>query len=205
MAHLACYEFTQLPIEIIDILENDISEYNLQTDTSLLIDNKVNKKTRNSHNAWIPESHWIAGWLWYYVERVNRGNFCYDILDIDAGTLQYTHYGPGQFYNWHRDDDIDRMYIPKEKIQSNSNIGGDQLTIQGEMVRKLSFSLQLSDPEDYRGGELEFIDNTNKPFLAPKQRGTMVVFDSRVKHRVRRVKSGLRKSIVGWVMGPRWK
>ena len=40
MAHLACYEFTQLPIEIIDILENDISEYNLQTDTSLLINNK---------------------------------------------------------------------------------------------------------------------------------------------------------------------
>ena len=73
------------------------------------------------------------------------------------------------------------------------------------MVRKLSFSLQLSDPEDYRGGELEFIDNSNKPFLAPKQRGTMVVFDSRVKHRVRKVKSGLRKSIVGWVIGPRWK
>ena len=205
MAHLACYEFTQLPIDIIDILENDISEYNLQTDTSLLINDKVDKKIRNSNNAWIPESHWIAGWLWYYVERVNRGNFCYDILDIDSGTLQYTHYGPGQFYNWHRDDDIDRMYTPKEKIQSNSNIGGDQLAIQGEMVRKLSFSLQLSAPEDYRGGELEFIDNMNKPFLAPKQRGTMIVFDSRVRHRVRKVKSGLRKSIVGWVMGPRWK
>tara|TARA_B100001778_G_scaffold88248_1_gene71807 strand:- start:1534 stop:2151 length:618 start_codon:yes stop_codon:yes gene_type:complete len=205
MAHLACYEFTQLPIDIIDILDNDISEYNLQTDTSLLIDNKVNKKIRNSNNAWIPESHWIAGWLWYYVEKVNRGNFCYDILDIDGGTLQYTHYGPGQYYNWHRDDDVDTMYIPEQKIQSKGNIGKDLLTIQGEMVRKLSFSLQLSDPEDYKGGELEFIDNSNKPFLAPKQRGTMVVFDSRVRHRVRKVKSGLRKSIVGWVIGPRWK
>lgn len=205
MAHLACYEFTQLPIDIIDILENDISEFNLQTDTSLLINNKVDKKIRNSNNAWIPESHWIAGWLWYYIAKVNRGNFCYHILDIDGGTLQYTHYGPGQFYNWHRDDDVDTMYIPEQKIQSKGNIGKDQLTIQGEMVRKLSFSLQLSDPEDYRGGELEFIDNSNKPFLAPKQRGTMVVFDSRVKHRVRKVKSGLRKSIVGWVIGPRWK
>ena len=79
MAHLACYEFTQLPIEIIAILENDISEYNLQTDTSLLINNKENKNIRNSNNAWIPESHWIAGWLWYYIQRVNRKNFCYDI------------------------------------------------------------------------------------------------------------------------------
>ena len=136
---------------------------------------------------------------------MNRGNFCYDILDIDGGTLQYTHYGPGQYYNWHRDDDVDTMYTPEQKIQSKGNIGKDLLTIQGEMVRKLSFSLQLSDPEDYKGGELEFIDNSNKPFLAPKQRGTMVVFDSRVKHRVRKVKSGLRKSIVGWVIGPRWK
>ena len=63
MAHLACYEFTQLPIDIVDILENDISEYNLETDTSLLAGHKENKKLRNSHNAWIPESHWIAGWL----------------------------------------------------------------------------------------------------------------------------------------------
>ena len=187
MAHLACYEFTQLPIEIIDILENDISEYNLQTDTSLLINNKENKNIRNSNNAWIPESHWIAGWLWY------------------NGTLQYTHYGAGQFYNWHRDDDIDTMYTPEAKVMTNGNIGMDQLKIQGEMVRKLSFSLQLSAPEDYIGGELEFIDNNNKPFLAPKQRGTMVVFDSRLRHRVRKVKSGLRKSIVGWVLGPRWK
>ena len=205
MAHLACYEFTQLPIEIIDILENDISEYNLQTDTSLLINNKENKNIRNSKNAWIPESHWISGWLWYYIQRVNRKNFCYDILDIDNGTLQYTHYGAGQFYNWHRDDDIDTSYTPEAKVMTNGNIGMDQLKIQGEMVRKLSFSLQLSAPEDYRGGELEFIDNNNKPFLAPKQRGTMVVFDSRLRHRVRKVKSGLRKSIVGWVVGPRWK
>ena len=40
---------------------------------------------------------------------------------------------------------------------------------------------------------------------APKQRGTMIVFDSRVRHRVRKIKSGTRKSIVGWVVGPRWK
>ena len=72
-------------------------------------------------------------------------------------------------------------------------------------MRKLSFSLQLSDPDQYTGGELEFLDNSGKTMFAPKQRGTMVVFDSRLKHRVRRVKSGLRKSIVGWVVGPRWK
>ena len=63
----------------------------------------------------------------------------------------------------------------------------------------------MSDPTDYRGGEVEFLDSGAKRFLAPKQRGTMIVFDSRTRHRVRKIKSGIRKSIVGWVVGPRWK
>ena len=61
---------------------------------SNLTNNVLDKSIRNSHNSWIPESHWITGWLWYYVEKINRKNFAYDITDFDAGTLQYTHYGP---------------------------------------------------------------------------------------------------------------
>ena len=38
-----------------------------------------------------------------------------------------------------------------------------------------------------------------------KEKGTIIIFDSRMRHRVRKVKSGTRKSIVGWVEGPRWK
>ena len=210
MAHLACYEFTQLPIEIIDILENDISEYNLQTDTSLLINNKENKNIRNSNNAWIPESHWIAGWLWYYIQRVNRKNFCYDILDIDNGTLQYTHYGAGQFYNWHTDACTRDYYKPKvrrisSRTKGDSELHQDYLNIQNEYVRKISFSLQLSNPYDYEGGNIQFIDDERKPFIAPRQRGSLILFDSRIQHRVLKVKKGVRRSIVGWVLGPRWK
>ncbi len=81
----------------------------------------------------------------------------------------------------------------------------DQTIIQGEYVRKLSFALQLSDSNEYTGGEVQFLDNGGKTYFAPKQRGTLMVFDSRTKHRVRRVRSGLRKSLVGWVVGPRWR
>jgi PKHD-type hydroxylase len=79
------------------------------------------------------------------------------------------------------------------------------MTVQGEYVRKLSFSLQLSDPEDYTGGEVQFMDNSRKTYFAPKQRGTLIMFDSRTPHRVRKVKSGMRKSLVGWVVGKRWR
>ena len=205
MAHLTCWEFTELPVEIIDVVERDIKKFDDEVEDSNLTNNVVDKSIRDSHNSWIPESHWITGWLWYYVEKINRKNFVYDITAFDAGTLQYTHYGPDQYYTWHSDDDVSRLHKPDALISTFTDKSQDDIIINSEYVRKLSFSLQLSDPDQYTGGELEFLDNSGKTMFAPKQRGTMVVFDSRLKHRVRRVKSGLRKSIVGWVVGPRWK
>ena len=85
------------------------------------------------------------------------------------------------------------------------NIHEDYLNLRNEYVRKLSFTLQLSEPDEYEGGNVQFIDDENKTFFAPRQRGSMVLFDSRTQHRVLKVKKGVRRSIVGWVLGPRWK
>lgn len=196
---------TQLPVEMIDILERDIQEFDNAADTSALHGDEIDIAVRNSRNAWISTDHWIAGWIWYYIQKSNRENFRYDLTDIDNGIIQYTHYGPGQFYNWHSDSDIDIFYKPDKLIASGENFGEQEKILSGEYVRKLSFTVQLSDPEDYTGGEVQFLDNGGKTFFAPKQRGTIITFDSRVKHRVRRVRSGMRKSLVGWVVGPRWK
>lgn len=205
MANLVCWDFTELPGEVIDILERDIMKLDSSLEKSVVKGAGLDIQTRNSKNTWINTSYWVGGWLWYYVSKMNRENFLYDIVDIDNGSLQYTHYGEGQFYNWHADSDLDSFINPQIKYNSFDNKAQDQITLAGEYIRKLSFTLQLSDPTEYRGGEVEFLDNSNKRFLAPKQKGTMIVFDSRIRHRVRKVKSGLRKSIVGWVVGPRWK
>ena len=42
-------------------------------------------------------------------------------------------------------------------------------------------------------------------YVAPRQRGSIMLFDSRTMHRVCKVTKGTRKSLVGWVVGPRWK
>jgi PKHD-type hydroxylase len=80
------------------------------------------------------------------------------------------------------------------------------VTLQGEYVRKLSFSLQLSDPEDYTGGEVQFMDNSRKTYFAPKQRGTLIMFDSR-SLLTDYVRSSLasERVLVGWVVGKRWR
>ena len=65
MANSVCWEFTELPIEVIDILENDIKKFDTSIQPSLLKGDNSNTFIRNSENTWIDTSHWIGGWLWY--------------------------------------------------------------------------------------------------------------------------------------------
>jgi len=65
--------------------------------------------------------------------------------------------------------------------------------------------IYIVNPDDYESGEVQFMNSDGKTFFAPKTRGTVLVFDSRTPHRVKKVFSGHRKSIVGWATGPRWK
>ena len=223
MAHLVYWTFSEIPSEMIDILVKDLKKYDKAIEESVVRDPATNepsleatKGIRKSGNAWIEGSNWVAGFVLYYIMKANRENFMYDIEGIDNNELQYTEYQEGEYYDWHIDDNINRCMINDKLLHSADNHGENIAILAGEYIRKLSFSIQLSDPEDYEGGELEFkVSNYNsrkrgdfnldEPFHAPIKKGTIIIFDSRVKHRVREVKSGVRKSLVGWVVGPRWK
>ena len=75
-----------------------------------------------------------------------------------------------------------------------------------EKIRKLSFSLQLSDENDYDGGEFCFRQDENSAeVLQTKKQGSLIVFDSRLEHRVKPVTRGVRHSLVGWYSGPLWR
>ena len=113
---------------------------------------------------------------------INRKFYKYDLSDVFE--FQLIRYRPGGEYDWHCD-------------YGSSPVAG--------YVRKISMSIQLSDESDYEGGNLQLMDENNKSYIAPRQRGSIILFDSRTPHRVQKVRSGERKSIVGWVVGPRWK
>ena len=97
------------------------------------------------------------------------------------------------------------MTIGASESTTNEEYHKDKLSENYELVRKLSFSLQLSDPDDYEGGNVQLLDESNRSYIAPRNRGTIILFDSRTQHRVLKVTKGVRRSIVGWVVGPRWK
>ena len=212
MAYQSIWYFTNIPKEIVDIIERDLTE---QFDPQLH-ESRVggggdggilDTDKRNAKNAWVPTNHWIAGFLWHYVMRANRENFLYDLTNIDGESLQYTVYGEGEYYGWHNDAGLSGQYKPLSA--GNRGHGGeilqDFVNENCEKVRKLSFSLQLSDPDEYEGGNFQLMDECGKSYFAPRQRGSLILFDSRSQHRVLPVKKGVRKSIVGWTVGPRWK
>jgi PKHD-type hydroxylase len=71
-------------------------------------------------------------------------------------------------------------------------------------VRKLSISIQLTNPEEYEGGELYLYDD-DKGTLMDKTQGTLIIFPSYVLHEVTPVTKGERNSLVTWVTGKQFK
>ena len=206
MAFQSVWYFSDLPEDIVNIIEKDLTDnFDYQMGDSKLMGDALNKDKRNSKNAWVPTNHWLGGFIWHYVQRANRENFLYDLRNIDGESMQYTQYGPGEFYGWHNDAGLAGHYKPQAVGNRVDGLANDFVNENIELVRKLSFSLQLSSPDDYEGGNVQFLDEAGNSYFAPRKKGTVVIFDSRTQHRVLPVKSGLRKSLVGWVVGNRWR
>lgn len=112
---------------------------------------------------------------------MNDRYFNFDLASFDQG-LQLTRYDgeQEQHYDWH----VDRG--------------------MGTGQRKLSLTLQLSDPNDYEGGDLELRFGKD-PVKINKDRGMIALFPSYTMHRVKPVTKGIRYSLVAWVSGPAFK
>lgn len=209
MAYSHVWYNTKIPKEMISIICEDVKSFDQKLEKSKVMDNDLsnveNTSYRSGKNAWIPASNWISGFIWHYINLANKSNFLYDIECIDSHSIQYSHYNVGDFYKWHSDWNIDEAYRPQHVRSMQTTIAEDVLSVSGESSRKLSFSMQLSDEDEYTGGELQLLDSTGNIYTTPKERGTISIFDSRLSHRVRKVTSGCRKSLVGWAVGPRWR
>jgi PKHD-type hydroxylase len=137
--------------------------------------------------------HWIYKEIQPYVHQANANagwNFKWDWSEA----CQFTIYKKGQYYDWHCDS-WDKPY-PHEGPTKGK-------------IRKLSVTLSLTDPKEYKGGELEFDLRNEDPDKKPNIRvcteilpkGSLVVFPSFVWHRVKPVTKGVRHSLVIWNLG----
>lgn len=152
-------------------------------DSTVGLNGNLRLSMRNSQQRWLPTDSWVAGMMAHFINEANRNFYNYDLTGWSS-QIQYTEYnGEGTHYSWHCDS-ADSKLIPG-------------------VVRKLSISLLLSSPDEYEGGELEIMyPGMRKRHVIKPILGQAIVFPSTAMHRVKRLKSGRRISLVGWYGGP---
>ena len=160
-----------------------------KTGTPVANPDAPDKSLRQTEVSWIKseDAPWLYDKLAYIVNHLNSQYYDYDITGFYED-FQYGVYTENSHYGWH--------------IDSGNSVDSDN--VDKRPPRKLSISLQLSDPEDYEGGELQ-IQNCDNPVNIKKERGFLCMFPSYTLHRVTPVTKGIRKSLVVWVTGPRFR
>ena len=142
-------------------------------------DNSELSDYRKSEIAWISdndETSWIYEKIANLAKMANKEMWNFDIWGYHDDLQYTTYYGDGGHYDWHAD------------------LG------PGISNRKLSCVLQLSDPGEYEGGELQM--NLGGSIISVKKEvGLICFFPSFVLHRVTPITSGVRTSLVTWLCG----
>lgn len=148
----------------------------------------VDPNWRSSKVAWIncnQETVWLYDKLSYIARQINGHYFNFDLYGFSED-FQYTVYqsseDKGDFYEWH----LDKGYR------------------DGAAPRKLSMVVNLSDPSEYEGGDLQFHADRGIE-TADKTQGKVHCFPSYILHRVTPVTRGTRRTLVVWIAGPKFK
>jgi PKHD-type hydroxylase len=138
---------------------------------------------RDSKISWLypcDNMDWVFRKVTDMTLNLNERFFKFDLFGLNEG-FQFTNYeAPSGKYGKHVDKG---MNMP---------------------VRKLSISIQLTDPEEYEGGELYLYDD-DKGTVMDKTQGTLIIFPSYILHEVMPVTKGTRNSLVTWVTGKQFK
>lgn len=135
------------------------------------------RRTRLNWVSNTEKTSWVFEKLGSLVSRVNAEFFRFDLTGF-AEPIQLTNYMGTEegTYDWHMDS-------------------------SPAINRKLSLVVQLTNPEDYEGGDLQIL-NGGHPVTVKKKRGFIAFFPSFFLHKVTPVTRGERQSLVLWITGP---
>lgn len=156
---------------------------------------EINSDIRISNVSWYNEEFIethkcrdIVNKITNQINEINEVYFKFDLSDLEP--LQCTKYDSLNqgFYSLHTDSPIWHRNI----------------------TRKLSFVIQLSDMNDFEGGEFIInagggLSNISQEHPDDLAKGRMILFPSFLTHGVTPVTKGIRYSLVGWCVGHRFR
>tara|TARA_R100000152_G_C6781913_1_gene217604 strand:- start:8406 stop:8996 length:591 start_codon:yes stop_codon:yes gene_type:complete len=135
-----------------------------------------------------PGTNWIFDKMWRLAIDANKHWFGFHLEEIES--FQFTQYDGSK--QQHYKEHVDVFWVTNKPSH-----------------RKLSAVLQLSNPDAYVGGDLEFNRIDEYPDEGQKQemkmKGSIIFFPSFVYHYVSPVTLGMRHSLVMWIDGPKWR
>ncbi|MDF2232301.1 2OG-Fe(II) oxygenase [Albimonas sp. CAU 1670] len=151
-----------------------------------LVGGRRQSEIRRARIAWIddaPDTEWISARLARAFAEANRAAFDFEIEAFEERAQVALYDGSEQGgFDWH------------------SDVGDGPLARR----RKLTVVVQLSEPDDYEGGELE-INGDGRPRTAGRARGDAIAFPAFALHRVAPVTRGRRWSLTLWAHGPSFR
>lgn len=141
---------------------------------------------RSSSVKWIPQTtewNWLYNKLMDLAEEANNALWNFNLISAPE-LIQYTEYYASEngHYDWHQD------------------IGPNEGSL-----RKVSITVQLSEADEYEGGDLELWQGGSSVYKAARGAGVVFIFPSYMMHRVSPVTKGTRRSFVLWVGGEHYK
>ena len=160
-----------------------------------LFESNPDYSTREALTGWIKqpnyEKQWIYDKLNQTIEKHNDYVFNLELSGIPY--IQYTEYLPGGHHDFHMDLPMDMPSYIDYKIN--------------EFFRKLTVVVLLTQPEvDFGGGEFQLNTSMERtPVTIPLVKGSVLMFPSFLLHKVAPVQWGLRKTLVTWVIGPKFR
>lgn len=156
-----------------------------EKNSAIIGDARLDNDYRSSKVSWFrygPDTEWLFDRVAHIVGNLNSQFYGFDLHGL-CENLQFTEYYASEkgHYDWHQDS------------------GPSTAT-----PRKMSIVIQLSDPADYEGGELQIL-SSREPVTVDKKLGLAAVFPSFMLHRVTPVTRGIRRSLVAWIAGPKFR
>lgn len=136
---------------------------------------------RNDDTAWIFDK------LNFVIQSANEIYYNFNLNGYSE--FQYTTYDGEKNgnYNWHMDMPTGKSFTNQPSLEQ----------------RKLSLTLLLND--SFEGGEF-YINPSSESMadLVPTKKGRIILFPSFMCHKVAPVTKGMRRSLVIWVVGPKF-
>ena len=164
---------------------------------------------RDCQVAWF-NNQWLYDLVWPYLLEANESSgWKWDIEWAEA--FQFVKYKENGLYNWHNDGGSDHHGKYLKENEGLPNPCTDDPTFEGR-VRKISMTMNLTDPKEYDGGKLKFdLSKTHDSGIdimeieEINRKGSIVFFPSFMSHTITPITRGTRYSLVLWALGKPWR